>query len=192
MAATRDGLTDRNWMVEVANGDLAAFERLYRHYEKRIYQYVYLLAGSASIAEDVVGETMLAVWRSASGFAHASRVSTWILGIARHKALDALRRAARDCKNVPLDEAGELPDPVESAADGVSRSEEARVLRSAIGKLSREHQEVLRLVFYEELPYEEIAALLKIPLNTVKTRVYYAKQQLKVYFEGLSQGWAKP
>jgi RNA polymerase sigma-70 factor (ECF subfamily) len=183
MAATRDGLTDRDWMVEVANGDLAAFERLYRHYEKRIYQYVYLLAGSAGIAEDVVGETMLAVWRGASGFAHASRVSTWILGIARHKAVDALRRAARDCKNVPLDEAGELPDPVESAADGVSRGEEARVLRSAIDKLSREHQEVLRLVFYEELPYEEIAALLKIPLNTVKTRVYYAKQQLKLRLE---------
>jgi RNA polymerase sigma-70 factor (ECF subfamily) len=56
-------------------------------------------------------------------------------------------------------------------------------LRSAIDKLSREHQEVLRLVFYEELPYEEIAALLKIPLNTVKTRVYYAKQQLKLRLE---------
>jgi RNA polymerase sigma-70 factor (ECF subfamily) len=192
MDAAHDDSTDRHWVMAVANGDLATFERLYRHYDKRIYQYVYLLAGSTSIAEDAVVETMLAVWRGARGFAHTSRVSTWILGIARHKAFDALRRAARDCKNVPLDEAGELPDPVESAADGVSRGEEARVLRSAIGKLSREHQEVLRLVFYEELPYEEIAALLDVPLNTVKTRVYYAKQQVKLHLEGLGQAWAKP
>jgi RNA polymerase sigma-70 factor (ECF subfamily) len=183
---------DRDWLVGVAGGDLVAFENLYRHYEKRIYQYVYLLAGNASIAEDVVVETMLAVWRGARRFAHASRVSTWIFGIARHKAFDALRRVARERNNVPVEEAMELADTSESAADQMSRGQEAKLLRAGIAKLSREHQEVLRLVFYEELPYEEIASLLGVPLNTVKTRVYYAKQQLKVRLDGFAQGMVKP
>jgi RNA polymerase sigma-70 factor (ECF subfamily) len=64
-----------------------------------------------------------------------------------------------------------------------TRAEEASHLHKALGSLSREHQEVLRLVFFEELPYVDIARLLAIPLNTVKTRVYYAKQQLKLRLE---------
>ena len=190
--ALRDLAADGDWVAAVAKGDLAAFERLYRLYEKRIYQYVYVLARNTSIAEEVVGETMLAVWREARTFAQSSRVSTWIFGIARHKTFDALRRVSRDSRNVALEEAAELADTAENASDHLSRDEEAKLLRSAIGKLSREHQEVLRLVFYEELPYGEIATLLRVPVNTVKTRVYYAKQQLKPHLGGLDRDGVKP
>lgn len=170
-----------------AAGDQSAFERLYRLYEKRVYQYVYTLVYDPTLAEEIVGESMMAVWRGAGSFAHTSRVSTWIFGIARHKALDALRRSGRQQREVELDGALHVPHPQENPADGVQRQQVAALTQRALALLSREHQEVLRLVFYDELPYEEIAGLLSIPVNTVKTRVYYAKQHLKHQLERLGQ-----
>jgi RNA polymerase sigma-70 factor, ECF subfamily len=170
-------------LLAAASTDLQAFEALYRRYEKRVYNYVYLLARNATLAEEVVADTMLAVWRGARGFAGSSRVSTWILGIARHKAIDAVRRAAREDNVAPLEEGRDVIDPQPSPAAQASRAEEAAQLKRVIGGLSPEHQEILRLVFYEELPYEDIAQLVGIPVNTVKTRVFYAKQQLKLRLE---------
>lgn len=175
-------------LLAAASTDLQAFEALFRRYEKRVYNYVYLLARNAALAEEVAADTMLAVWRGARGFAGSSRVSTWILGIARHKAIDAVRRTTREGNVVPLDEGRDVVDPEPSPASRVSRAEEAAELRRVIDSLSPEHQEILRLVFYEELPYEDIAQLLGIPVNTVKTRVFYAKQQLKLRLEKVRNG----
>ena len=174
-------------LASVAAGERAAFEQLYRLYEKRVYQYVSTLVYDPTVAEDIVVETMMAVWRGAASFARTSRVSTWIFGITRHKALDAIRRMGRHQRDVTLEEAVELPNPQESPQDSVNRKQVATLMQRALSKLSREHQEVLRLVFYEELPYDEIATLLSIPTNTVKTSVYYAKQQLKQHLETLGQ-----
>ena len=97
-------------MRKVATGDTRAFEALYHLYEKRVYHYICTFVRDQSLAEEVVGEVMLAVWRGACHFAHQSRVSTWIFGIARHKALDAVRRNGRPitgpstlttCPNLP-------------------------------------------------------------------------------------------
>jgi RNA polymerase sigma-70 factor (ECF subfamily) len=79
----------------------------------------------------------------------------------------------------PLDQASEIADTAEAALDSIERNCQAQLMLRAIARLSPDHQEILRLAFYEELPYEDIAALLSIPDNTVKTRVFYAKQQLK-------------
>lgn len=179
----RQVIPDDAVLLAAASSDLQAFEALYRRYEKRVYNYAYLLARNATLAEEVVADTMIAVWRGAARFAGGSRVSTWILGIARHKAMDSLRRVARERNAVPLEDAPEIADTEPGPASQATRAEEASHLHKALGGLSREHQEVLRLVFFEELPYEEIAGLLAIPLNTVKTRVYYAKQQLKLRLE---------
>jgi RNA polymerase sigma-70 factor (ECF subfamily) len=179
----REPCADDAALLAAASTDLQAFEALYRRYEKRVYNYVYLIARNAALAEEVVADTMIAVWRGARAFAAGSRVSTWILGIARHKAIDALRRVSRESNLVPLEEGPEVADPEPGPSLQASRAEHASLLRKAMGCLSREHQEVLRLVFYEELPYEAIARLLAIPVNTVKTRVYYAKQQLKLRLE---------
>ncbi len=175
-------------LAAVAMGRQSAFERLYGLYEKRVYQYVYTLVYDAALAEEIVGDTMLAVWRGAGTFTGTSRVSTWIFGIARHKALDAIRRASRHRqREVELDGAADMPNPHDRPDEGVVRDELAAVTQRALAALSREHQEMLRLVFYEELPYEEISSLLRIPVNTVKTRVYYAKQRLKEQLERMGQ-----
>ncbi|MEO5956717.1 MAG: sigma-70 family RNA polymerase sigma factor [Nitrospiraceae bacterium] len=180
-------VSDPDLLAAVAGRDAAAFERLYQLYEKRVYQYVCTLVYDPTLAEEVVGDAMMAVWRGAGSFSRSSRVSTWIFGIARHKALDALRRTGRHYHDVALDEALELPNAQESPAESVNRKQVTSLTQLALQTLSQEHQEVLRLVFYEELPYEEIAELLSIPTNTVKTRVYYAKQRLKHQLRQLAQ-----
>ena len=174
-------------LAAVAAGEQSAFERLYHLYEKRVFQYVCTLVFDSILAEEIVGDTMMAVWRGAGTFAHSSRVSTWIFGIARHKALDAMRRSGRHQREVDLDCVLDLPSRQESPIDRMDRQQVASLTQRALTTLSREHQEILRLVFYEELPYEEISALLSIPTNTVKTRVYYAKQHLKRQLERLGQ-----
>jgi RNA polymerase sigma-70 factor (ECF subfamily) len=171
--------SDQDLLTAVAQGDRSAFERLYSSYERRVLHYVHTLVADASLAEEIVSDTMFAVWRGAGTFASTSRVSTWIFGIARHKALDAVRRSRPRQREVELDGAVTLPHPQEHPEEGVLRSQLAKLTQRAMAALTREHQEILRLVFYEEQPYEEISTLLGIPPNTVKTRVYYAKQRLK-------------
>lgn len=168
----------------VATGDISAFETLFHLYEKRVYHYICTLVRDQSLAEEVVGEVMLALWRGARHFANQSRVSTWIFGIARHKALDAIRRSGRsDHATVIMDDLPDLPSQQETPIESIQREQLGTVMRQALSALSADHQEVLRLVFYEELPYEDIALLLNIPENTVKTRVFYAKQQLKRHID---------
>jgi len=169
----------------VAEGDQAAFERIYHIYEKRLYQYIMTLVNDSAIADDIFGETMMAIWRGAGTFVRTSRVSTWIFGIARHKALDALRRTTRQKREVDLDGAMEVSSQENTPLEGIQRKQLETATHRALAALSREHQEVLRLAYFEDMPYEEIAQLLTIPTNTVKTRVFYAKQQLKVQLERL-------
>lgn len=179
--------SESDLLAAVAAGQHSAFDQLYALYDQRVFQYVCTLVFNPALAEEIVGDTMMAVWRGAGTFSHTSRVSTWIFGIARHKALDALRRTGRQQREVDLDNAAELPQTDNSPFDGVQRKQVASLTQRALAGLSREHQEIIRLVFYEDLPYEEIALLLAIPTNTVKTRVYYAKQHLKQQLERLGQ-----
>jgi len=176
---------DIDLLAAAASGDAVAFELLYDRYERRVYNYVRSFVRQPALAEEVVIDTMLAVWQGARSYAQASRVSTWVLGIARHKALDAVRKAARLGTDLPLDQAATLADPAAAPADDIDRKLNAQLMQRAIAQLSTDHQEILRLAFYEDLPYDEIAALLEIPDNTVKTRVFYAKQQLKGCLEKL-------
>ncbi|WP_455388647.1 RNA polymerase sigma factor [Petrachloros mirabilis] len=183
----RHDSTEPDLLEAVAAGDLASFERLYRLYDTRVFHYVRTFVRDYAIAEEIVGDVMMAVWRGAGTFSRTARVSTWIFGIARHKALDALRRSSRHQRDTALDEAIDLPHTGDSPADAAHRQQVATLTQRALICLSVDHQEILRLVFHEELPYEEIAALLSIPINTVKTRVYYAKQHLKQELERLGQ-----
>lgn len=173
-------------VAAVSAGDTHAFEQLYRLYERRVFQYILGFVCDRSVAEEVAADTLLAVWRGAKAFEGSSRVSTWILGIARHKALDAARRQLRARSSTPLDEAHDLPATTPGPLDATEEHSLERLTRSAFENLSEEHREVLYLAFYEEIPYEDIATLLEVPHNTVKTRVYYAKRKLRERLEELS------
>jgi RNA polymerase sigma-70 factor, ECF subfamily len=176
--ADQQQIPDLELLAATASGRSAAFEILHARYERRVFNYVRTFVRHPTIAEEVVIDTMMAVWNGARGFNRDSRVSTWILGIARHKALDAVRRMKSHAETA-IDQAEEIADPAEAPHEVLARNNQAQLMLQAIANLSPDHQEILRLAIYEELPYEDIAALLSIPGNTVKTRVFYAKQQLK-------------
>lgn len=186
-ATHKHNASESDLLAAVAAGEQLAFERLYGLYEKRVFQYVRTLVFDSTLAEEVVSDTMMAVWRRAGSFTRTSRVSTWIFGIARHKALDSMRRTGRRQREVDLDGFVDRPHSQESPIDCIQRKQVASLIQHVLTSLSPEHQEILRLVFYEELSYEEIAKLLSIPENTVKTRVYYAKHHLKRQLEQLGQ-----
>jgi RNA polymerase sigma-70 factor (ECF subfamily) len=176
--------TDEHALVAAAaGGDSACFERLYSLYERRVFHYVRGFVRDASVAEEVVIDTMLAVWVGAGRFNQESRVSTWILGIARHKALDAVRRMGRVGPRVSLHEAADLATSAAGPEDLAQQRALVSAMEDAFGQLSSEHREILHLAFFEDLAYGEIASLLSLPVNTVKTRVYYAKQKLKAEME---------
>jgi RNA polymerase sigma-70 factor, ECF subfamily len=179
MDTTEEDAEDRMLLERIVAGDRGAFEILYGRHERRAFRYLLTLISDVHAAEDALVEAMTTVWRNASKFRGDSRVSTWILGIARHKALDARRAAARERRNEPLEDGVDLPDDAEGPEQFTNRTLEAADLQRALARLSAEHREVLQLAFFEDLSYEEIADLLGIPENTVKTRVYYAKRQLK-------------
>lgn len=187
MHASEEKSTEERTLISaVASGDRQAFERLYRDYENRLHHYLCIFLRDEAIAEEVAVEVMVAVWTGAKTFRGGSQVSTWIFGIARHKALDALRRVTRaDQRSVPLETLLEQADPQGGPAAAAEQESMARFTQRALAALSAAHQEAIRLAYYEELTYEEMASVIGCPVNTVKSRLFKAKQQLKQSLERL-------
>jgi RNA polymerase sigma-70 factor (ECF subfamily) len=167
----------RQWLRETAKGDRSAFERLYRAYQRRIFGYLYRMVGSVEHAEELTTDVMVEVWRGAARFKGESQVSTWMFGIARFKALSFLRRVQSE--SVGVEEANEVPDPNELPDEMLVKQGMAVRIKDALGRLSQEHREVMELTFFEGFSYPEIAKLLDCPVNTVKTRMFYARKQLR-------------
>lgn len=171
--------SDEKLLLAVATGEHAAFERLYRRYEQRLLCYIRTFIADHMVAEEVLIDVMTAVWFGSNKYSGGSRASTWILGIARHKALDAGRRRAASRERVGCGFNFEKLGCECTQVDALFDTQCASQLSSAMDRLSREHREALRLAFIEELPYRDIASLLDVPVNTVKTRVFHAKQRLR-------------
>ena len=174
-----DDVTDRSLLAAVAGADQGAFDRLYHLHAARVLGYVKNIVGDPGAAEDLAVATMTTVWQTAASFNSKSRVSTWILGIARHKAIDELRSRLRTSATIALASAPETPDAAPAAIDTVAAEQLKQSVHHAIARLSAEHRQALRLAYFDELPYEDIAARLGIPANTVKSRVFYAKRELQ-------------
>ena len=161
----------------IATGDRTAFEQLFHAYHKRILGYVFRLVGRTEVAEELTDDVMLAVWKGAGGFKGESKVSTWIFGIAHFRAISSLRRSNPD--TVDIEDAGPLSDTHALQDEVLVRESTVEEVRRALAKLSRLHREVIDLTFYQEFSYPEIAAILNCPVNTVKTRMFYARKELR-------------
>lgn len=173
-------LSDSDLIKACAPSNEEAFAALYQRYEKRVFQYLMTIMNEATLAEETLVEVMLAIWKGLSTFQGQSKVSTWIFGIAHHKAVDALRKVTSQQRGgMPLDDIVETAESNENPLEDAQQKRMATLTNQALTTLSPDHREILHMAFYEELSYPEIAELLGIPVNTVKTRVYYAKQQLK-------------
>jgi RNA polymerase sigma-70 factor (ECF subfamily) len=171
----RDAL-DRALIESIAGGDKRAMQVLYARHSVRIYRFIEHLIGSSSVSEDLVSDVFLDAWRQANRFDAKSRVSTWLLAIARHKALSALKRRSHE----QLDEriTASIEDPADNPEVTMHKTVRSAIIRRCLGRLSPAHREVMNLVYYQGKSIEEVAAIVGAPTNTVKTRMFYARRQL--------------
>jgi RNA polymerase sigma-70 factor, ECF subfamily len=171
-----DRQSDENLIRAIATGSQAAMRTLYERHHIRVYRFITRLVFDAGCAEDVMAEVFLSVWRQASTFENRSQVSTWILSIARFKALTAVSQR----RDGQLDEAatGMVADTADTPEQTVLRTDRNAQLRSCITQMSREHREVIDLVYYHDKSVEEVAEIIHLPKNTVKTRMFYARKRL--------------
>jgi RNA polymerase sigma-70 factor (ECF subfamily) len=153
-----------------------AMRTLYARHHLRVYHFIVRLGSDPDRAEDIVSEVFLTVWRQAGSFENRSQVSTWILSIARFKALTALGQR----RETQLDEASTemIADDSDTPEQTVLHIDRTAQLRKCIEQLSSEHREVIDLVYYHDRSVEEVAKILQLPKNTVKTRMYYARRHL--------------
>jgi RNA polymerase sigma-70 factor (ECF subfamily) len=160
-----------------ARADRSAFAALFGHFAPRVKSYMLRLGAPPPLAEELAQETLLAVWRKAGAFdAARAAPSTWIFTIARNLRIDAARRERRGAPvNDPSDTpaADRMPDVALASTQSEGR------IRQALGKLPHEQAEVVRLSFFSDKPHSEIAAELKLPLGTVKSRLRLAMARLR-------------
>jgi RNA polymerase sigma-70 factor (ECF subfamily) len=157
----------------IATGDRSAMRVLYSRHRLRVYRFLLRLLRDEALAEDLTSEVFISTWRHADRFEGRSSVTTWLLAIARNKAVGAMRRR----REVELDDDVEIAagDDPETTLQGKHRGE---ILRRCLTGLSREHREIIDLVYYHERSVEEVAEIVGIPRNTVKTRMFYARRRL--------------
>jgi RNA polymerase sigma-70 factor (ECF subfamily) len=175
-AAAVENSSDEMLIRRIADGDQLAMRTLFGRYRVNLYRWLLRLVGEEALAEDLLSEVFLDVWRQAASFEARSSVSTWLLAIARYKALSARRRRL----DAELDEA--IVSTVADSADGpelaLEKKDQAELLRQSLAKLSPEHGEVIDLVYYHGRSVREVAEIVGAPEATVKTRMFYARKKL--------------
>jgi len=164
----------------IAQADEAAFKELYRAFSRRLYAYVLRQHGDPAQAEEIVADTLYEVWKAPTRFRGESQFSTWLIGIARNKVLMAFRSRRPDEKHEDIAEVAEvMPSEDASAFELLAQQQRHEGVRHCMDKLSDEHRECIHLVFYEGMALAEVAGVQGCPENTVKTRLFHARQKLK-------------
>jgi len=165
-------------LVRVSQGDRDALRKLYFLFHRRLSRFLLRLTHRPEITEEIINDTMLVVWQHAHEFRGDSRPSTWILGIAYRRALKALSRERPSQGNPQDEESSGAPDAevMEGLACGVELSD---WLDRALERLTPEHRLVIELAYVLGLSCEEIASIAGCPVNTVKTRMFYARLRLR-------------
>ena len=162
---------------------------LFARHHVRVYRFVLRLVRNEATAEDLISDVFLDVWRQAGKFEGRSQVSTWMLSIARFKALSTLRR--RPEEELDDETAGAIEDQSDDPEASLAKKEKGAVLRQCLTALSVEHREIIDLVYYHEKSVEEVAGIVGIPEATVKTRMFYARKKLSELLkgQGIDRGW---
>jgi RNA polymerase sigma-70 factor, ECF subfamily len=173
--AQHNDTSDAALIAKVATGNRLAMQVLFARHHARVYRFIFRLLGSEAAAEDLTSEVFLGVWRHAHRFEARSSVTTWLLAIARYKALAELRRRPE----LACDEAAaQTSDPADDPEATFAIKHRGEIVRDCLGRLSRRHREVIDLVYYHGKSVQEAAAILGIPGNTVKTRMFHARKNL--------------
>jgi RNA polymerase sigma-70 factor (ECF subfamily) len=173
----------------ITDGDKGALRELYGRHRESLTRYLTRLTKKPTLAEEIVNEVFLAVWQHADEFQGRSRVSTWLIGIARHKAISAFRRR----HEVQLDDgfAMTIEDPSDNAAAIMDKQDRRKLLHQCLAKLPPAQREVMELFYYQDEPIEAVARRTGVPLNTVKTRMFYARTRMAELLNeaGVDRAW---
>ena len=171
-----DTASDEALIKRIARGDQLAMRTLYARHRIPIYRWLLRIVRDETVAEDILSDVFLDVWRKATSFEGRASVSTWLLAIARYKALSA-RRARVDAE---LDEriTSTIADPAGGPEAALQEKDRGERLRASLAKLSPEHREVIDLVYYHGKSVREVAEIVGVGEATVKTRMFYARKKL--------------
>ncbi len=167
------GLADEELMELVDAGEMRAFEVIFDRHAGAGYSLAYRMCGRRALAEDIVQEAFLSLWRSGSGYDRArGSVRSWVLSAVHNRAIDALRRtgakAGRDVSDEGIAERLQAPETTDAE---VERRDEARRVRSALVELPADQRQVIELAYFGGLTHSQIAEVLELPAGTVKGRM---------------------
>lgn len=169
---------------QVAEGREDALTQLHHAYARKVYAFAYQRLGNERWSEEVVHETFFEVWKSAQGFRAASKVSTWLFGIARMKSLELWRQYSSDHDDID-DHHDTLVCGLPTGEGVMMAAQSSERVRECLRTLPAGQRECVHLVYFDELPQADVARVLDIPLGTVKTRIMAAKDKLKACLEQL-------
>ncbi|WP_020591321.1 RNA polymerase sigma factor [Kiloniella laminariae] len=164
-------------LEKIGKGDEHAFADFYRLFEKCLFRFIKSKLNDSFEAADILNETLLEVWRKADTFEGRSKVSTWLFGIAYYKTVDRMRKRT----DIPMDEEN-FPETADDSPDAMAcllSAERGEHIRYCLDRLKAVQKAVMELAFFQDLPYGEIARIVDCPENTVKTRMFHAKQAMK-------------
>jgi RNA polymerase sigma-70 factor, ECF subfamily len=160
----------------IASGDQLAMRSFFARHQTPLYRWLLRLVRDESLAEDLLSDVFLDVWRQAASFKARSSVSTWLMAIARYKALSARHRRT----DAALDDemASTIVDPADDPEIVLQKKDQDELLRRSLARLSPEHGEVIDLVYHHDKSVKEVAEIVGIGAATVKTRMFYARKRL--------------
>jgi RNA polymerase sigma-70 factor, ECF subfamily len=168
--------SDKALIARIAGRNQTAIRTLFARYRMPLYRWLLRIVRDKTLAEDLLGEVFIDVWRQASSFKGRSSVSTWLLAIARYKALSACRQRREEQLDMELAES--ISDPAGDAETMLQEKDRNECLAQALSKLPDEHRHVIDLVYYHGKAVREVSEILCIPESTVKTRMFYARRKL--------------
>ncbi|HWF98616.1 MAG TPA: sigma-70 family RNA polymerase sigma factor [Steroidobacteraceae bacterium] len=166
-------------LARIAGHDSAAMKELYLLYHRRLARFLMRLTTRYELAEEIINDTFWVVWQHAGDFRGASRVSTWILGIAYRRGLKTLRYAGPPSVDLDLETAAGIEEPAQ-------QEEVTEWLDVALQRLPLEQRTVIELAYHVGHSCEEIASIMQCPVNTVKTRMFHARRKLKTLLTTLA------
>jgi RNA polymerase sigma-70 factor, ECF subfamily len=175
-AAASETSSDKILIGRIADGDRLAMRTLFARHRVALYRWLLRIVRDETLAEDLLSDVFLDVWRQAASFKGRASVSTWLLAIARYKALSARRRRI----DAELDAriASTVADPADDPEAALQKKNRGELLRKSLASLSPEHGEVIDLVYYHGKSVKEVADIVGVAEATVKTRMFYARKKL--------------
>lgn len=179
-------------MQLVRDGDARAFEVIFDRHAGAAFSLAYRMCGRRALAEDVVQEAFLSLWRSGARYDRArGSVRSWVLGVVHNRAIDAFRReVVKDRRDVRDDGIAErLPAPQLTDIE-VERRDDARQVRSALGELPPEQRQVIELAYFGGFTHSQIAKILDLPAGTVKGRMRLGLTKLRLALGDPTGGFA--